>query len=483
VKIPFLDRFRPQSREKVRIERPQRLHAKFDAAQTTHDNSKHWSWADSFGPNASADHQTRQLLRNRSRYESANNSFLRGMILTKVNFTIGRGPRCQMLTNDFATNKQIETDWRTHCRLTKFCRKLRTLLSAKYTDGEAFAVPVNSQRMLNRTGVSLDLRVYECDYVHEPFIDESFNLNHIDAVRLNDNGDPTAYWFLRQHPGAEFIDHFTEGDWIPSNGVYHLYREDRPGQRRGIPYTTPALPLFAIARRYSLATLHNAEWAAQINAVMKSTGSVGSSDVDEVDQLLSIPWARNMLMTLPLGWEVQQMKAEQPTETTPQFGKWVLNEASRCLEIPFNVAAANSSEMNMASGRIDHRLFNKANEIERSVTEDDIIEPYFNQWLVEYLAARSGIAPSEFNLADYPHLWGYDGFDEDDPIKVAGADIAYWDKGLLTDHDYWLRKNLDPEEQYQKLAEQTEKRTAINLPQPGVVLQQVKQEGSDDDGE
>jgi hypothetical protein len=176
---------------------------------------------------------------------------------------------------------------------------------------------------------------------------------------------------------------------------------------------------------------------------------------------------------------MDQVKTEQPATTYPEFHRQVLNEASRCLEIPFNVAAGNSSEYNMASGRLDQRIFFKPIEIERADTEDDVIEPYFEMWLTEYLAEKSGISPSDVNIAEYPHLFGYDGFDEDDPVKVATADTTLWDKGLLTDQDYWLRKNLDPDEQYEKLATSVKKRKEMDLPLPGVVLQQVTNEGAE----
>ena len=44
-------------------------------------------------------------------------------------------------------------------------------------------------------------------------------------------------------------------DRVPAAAVIHYFRTDRPGQRRGIPEITPALPLFAQLRRYTLAVI------------------------------------------------------------------------------------------------------------------------------------------------------------------------------------------------------------------------------------
>jgi len=49
---------------------------------------------------------------------------------------------------------------------------------------------------------------------------------------------------------------------VPANLIWHWFRVDRPGQVRGIPEITPALPLFAQMRRFTLATLDAAEAAA-----------------------------------------------------------------------------------------------------------------------------------------------------------------------------------------------------------------------------
>ena len=76
------------------------IRARFDAAQTTPDNRKHWSNADALAADAAASPEVRRTLRNRARYEVANNSYARGIVLTLANDAIGTGPRLQMLLGD-----------------------------------------------------------------------------------------------------------------------------------------------------------------------------------------------------------------------------------------------------------------------------------------------------------------------------------------------------------------------------------------------
>ena len=84
------------------------IRAKFDSAQTTPDNMRHWANADFLSANAAANPAVRRTLRNRARYEVANNSYARGIVLTLANDCIGTGPRLQMLTDDDGANRLVE---------------------------------------------------------------------------------------------------------------------------------------------------------------------------------------------------------------------------------------------------------------------------------------------------------------------------------------------------------------------------------------
>ena len=74
------------------------LRARYDAAQTTDANRRHWAGADGLSADAANTAEVRRILRNRARYEVANNAYARGIVLTLANDVIGTGPRLQMLS-------------------------------------------------------------------------------------------------------------------------------------------------------------------------------------------------------------------------------------------------------------------------------------------------------------------------------------------------------------------------------------------------
>ena len=87
---------------------PAVVRARYDAAQTTAENVKHWAMADAMSADGAASADVRKKLRERARYEVANNSYAKGIVLTIANDCIGTGPRLQLLTDDPETNRRVE---------------------------------------------------------------------------------------------------------------------------------------------------------------------------------------------------------------------------------------------------------------------------------------------------------------------------------------------------------------------------------------
>ncbi len=66
------------------------IRGRFDAAQSTRDNIKHWSAAEFLSADTEASPDVRRTLRIRARYEVANNSYAKGIVQTLANDASGR---------------------------------------------------------------------------------------------------------------------------------------------------------------------------------------------------------------------------------------------------------------------------------------------------------------------------------------------------------------------------------------------------------
>ena len=99
----------------------------------------------------------------------------------------------------------------------------------------------------------------------------------------------------------------------------------RPAQARGIPELTPALTLFAMLRDYSLATLDSAKAAAYVSGVIYSEAAANAERQNEDPEAMDkIYMERNSFLTMPAGWKMAQLKAEQPTGTYAEFKKEII---------------------------------------------------------------------------------------------------------------------------------------------------------------
>jgi len=241
------------------------VRARYDAAVTNEDNRRHWANADGLSANSANGAEVRRILRNRSRYEVANNSYARGIVLTLAHDVVGTGPRLQMLTADAEANRRIEQEFSRWAKAVGLAENLRTMRMARAADGEAFAVLMSNARLA--TDIQLDLRLIEADQVCTPDLDARSG-NAVDGIVFDGAGNPVEYHILKRHPGESSFGVHREYDRLPASSVIHWYRCDRPGQARGIPDIMPALPLFAQLRRFTLAVLAAAETAADFAGIL-----------------------------------------------------------------------------------------------------------------------------------------------------------------------------------------------------------------------
>jgi len=391
-----------------------RLLARYDSAETNENNRRHWAHADGLSADAAAGPDVRRTLRNRARYEVANNSYARGIVMTLANDTIGTGPRLQLLSDDPALNDEVETAFEEWAQAVDLAHKLRTLRMARAQDGEAFAVLASNPGVPHE--VTLDFQPLEADRIASPWRFTPDD-NEIDGVILDRFGNPIAYRVLKYHPGSARFSFSDDHVLVPARAMIHVFRQDRPGQHRGIPEITPALPLFAQLRRFTLAVLSAAEAAADFAGILY-TDAPANGEADAIEPLDLIELERNMLMTMPGGWKMSQVDPKQPATTYAEFKKEILNEIARCLNMPFNIAAGNSSGYNYASGRLDHQTYFKSIRVDQDFMAARILDPIFLTWVREYaLISRNAELLRNIPLRQ----WFWDGFEHVDPAKEANA--------------------------------------------------------------
>lgn len=454
--------------------------ASYDVAVNTPNNERHWANADGLDADTSTNAFVRKKIRDRARYEIRNNTYARGIVDTLANDIVGTGPRLQMQTPNETLNRRIEDEFAAWVRDVRLGDKILLARKAQAESGEVFLIQKTNKR--NSTPVKLDFEVVEADRVADPnqLTIGTADPRYFDGITVDEDGNPISYDVLKNHPGAtRFGFNDFEFDRIAAKFVLHLFKPSRPGQVRGVSEIAAALPLFAYLRRYTLAVIAAAETAANNSYTIQSQHpALNEEDIaasGEPFDLIDIE--RNMATVMPAGWTLEQMKAEQPTTTYPDFKREILNEIARVLNMPFNVAAGNSAGYNYASGRLDHQTYFRTVGIEQTMLVRSAMDPIFAAWLDEARRVMPVIPDGQFR-----HSWFFDGFEHVDPSKEAqaqGLKLANLTTTLA--HEY-ARKGLDWKEQIQQIAAEREFMSELGLSfAPASGVEDERDEDDDED--
>lgn len=442
---PGLDMFVQQDTTSVQLalqkEIRQTLKARYDAAQTNTENKGHWSNSDNLDPHAASSLKVRQTLRSRSRYEILeNNPYLKGTLLSICNDFIGSGPKLRITdpTIPEEQRKKIIKKWQTWVKATRFNQKIWQMRMAKIVDGESFLFPYNKRN--KKTRIWLNYQVIETDQVSGPLLtnQKSTRYREEDGVRWDRHNEVVQYHKLNNHPGTSFFTQYmtkSYGQWYEAEDVIHWYRKDR-AWHRGIPELAPSLPLCALLRRYTLATVLQKELAADFSAVLETQGPAAGQifDPDEDDPFDAFPTERGMILQMPYGMSVKQLDAVPDGFRYDEFVGSLLREIVRPALTPFNMAAGTSKDSNMASGILDSTIYKGGQKFERNRCSEEVLDPVFDEFWTEGVLV--GELPGDKNSPP-DHEWGWDkiGIDHTDPVRVAEALTVMHDKGFLTDED------------------------------------------------
>lgn len=411
------------------------IEAAYDAAQSTFALKAHWQMSDANSADAANSYGIRKILRERSRYESGNNSYLCGMFRTIANDVIGRGPRLQMLTTNERINNRVERLWKAWAKRIKLSKKLRIARQAQVRDGEVFLLFVNNNKLPGP--VKLDLQVIECDQVEDYFFMPTPE-QPVSGLELDKSGNAEAYHVFKFHPGSAVLwaENPYEFDRIESQFVIHMFRADRPQQHRGIPECTSSLSLFAILRSWTMATLDAARIAGTMNfAIGTRSNQVAPAKITNVPAFTPLAIPPGTIPLLPEGWEPLQSDMQRPVQGFSDVSDAIVNEAARPMSMPRNIATGNSSNYNFSSAKMDKATYYAAVAIDQHDIAEDVLDPVLQAFLAELeelgeldtLEDEPPLEPRE----ELDHQWEFDTPDPIDEQKTAEADRINLSTGKL----------------------------------------------------
>lgn len=421
--------------------------ATFDLTQESAWNSNHWVAADALDADSAHSRFVRHQAVIRSRHETANNGYVRGILKTYADYFCGDGPKLRVQTGNKTFNALVERLWKDWFRATRFALKLWTMTHARVQDGEAFGLVGYNPRLPTR--VKLDVRLIETEQVQTPLL-TYFDRNHIDGLVLDAFGNPSLYDVLPEHPGRlGFMHSYFNPIPTPAEYVLHWFHGTRPGQHRGMPELSSTLGGPGAAyRRMREATLNAAETAADFTLVLNT------DMLPEEDELVA-PFTtaninKGMIAALPWQTQATQLKAEHPNTQYGEFMKANVAELGRPLGMPYNVSAADSSGANLASSKLDMQGLFQGIDVDRVGAELMVLSKMFGLWWAEAVGEYAFNARADKPL---PHTWDWP---QQQPTDARGQAI-FNERGLktgsITIPQIFADAGYDAEEEAQKAAD------------------------------
>ena len=432
-------------------------------------------FADFVGSNRSADSEIRWALRdirNRSRDLERNNEYFRRYLqLLRVNvvgengFNVqvrGRNPDNSL---DRAGNNIIEGAWREFSRMggptvdgkmsmVDLCNHIITGMAR---DGEVFLQIVKGNYL--RHGIAV--QVIEPDRVDEEKNELAPNGNSIRmGVELDKKTRrPIAYHVLTYHKGDyDYMLPANERKYevIPASEMMHIYKPDRAGQTRGVPWSTAAITSLKMLHGYREAELIAARTgAAKMGFFTSPAGDGFTADgFDDVDNTVPIYDAEaGSFHQLPAGVDFKAFDPSHPTSAFADFEKSILRGIAGGLGVSYTSLANDlegTSYSSIRQGALEERDFYKT--LHRFMI-DHFLDPLYRLWLEHVMGFGYIPINGEAKMFKFTQdvTWRGRGFQWVDPLKEMNAAVVGLQNGIISHSDIAANYGRDAEDTFAQI--------------------------------
>lgn len=194
----------------------------------------------------------------------------------------------------------------------------------------------------------LQLQVLEADYLDNQHDIErnEFGGPTIQGVEFDAIGRRRGYWLYRGHPLDRLMTQL-ESVRVPASDVIHVYRQDRPGQVRGVPWGAPVILSLRDLDGYEDAYLLRQKLANCFTAFIYESDPTGIDSNKDLTETLE-PGA---IEILPPGKDVRF--ADPPkTDGYGEYTKAALKRIAAGFGVTYETLTGDMSDVNFSSGRM-----------------------------------------------------------------------------------------------------------------------------------
>lgn len=403
-----------------------------------------------FTSNRSANDEIRMALptlRDRARDLRRNNPYANKAIQVITSNVIGKGIRTQIRgENAENTDGPIEKAWKTWAYTTAcdfegrndLLGLQRLIMDAVAESGEVLV----RRRFDSSKDVPLQFQVLEADFLDTSLTNtSSVNGNNIiQGIEFDSLGRRVGYHIFETHPtgiDAAFTLSAGKSNFIPESEILHIYRMERPGQARGVPWLSPVIIRLKDLDDFEDAQLVRQKIAACFTAFVRDI----NTDVEELDcDDLGDKIEPGIIEFLPPGKTVEF--ANPPSvDNYKEFTSQVLHSIAAGVGITYESLTGDLNEVNFSSARMGWIEFHRNIEGWRQhIMINHFLDPVIKEFMnvMEILGANT----SNISWVNTPPRR-----EMIDPTKEVPAIVKSVRAGLTTLSDEILAQGKDPIEQ------------------------------------
>ncbi|MDP3341497.1 phage portal protein [Frigidibacter sp.] len=380
-------------------------------------------------------------LRNRARYQAANNPWIANATANIVGAMVGAGieptgnPDAVAYWNVWADSADAEG--RTDVR-----GLVAAVVLSMIVDGEAVLQIIDAPE-------GPRVRLIPAELLDEAMTRELSDGRFIvSGVEFNADGTRAAYYILPNRPTDVFA---TTGNPIrvPASEILHIYKPIGAGQVRGVSWLAsiilPANELDQLVDALAM----GAKVAAMFAGFITNQNAVGGDDPFDGESQPSLE--PGTLVRLGGGWDIKFAAPGQVQQVEPLL-KHGLRQLAAGLGIPSHMLDGDLSDANYSSLRAGLLPFRQRMEqVQYHVLVPQLLNPIWNRVVAHGVVSGEIAAPDyETNPRAYRAEWIMPAAMQVDPQKQVNADIAELKAGLtsrrkLVAQRGWALADLDAE--------------------------------------
>ena len=290
-------------------------------------------------------------LRNRSRDLVRNNPYAERAVRVIANNTIGYGITTTPIAANKTRSKELNAAWKNWSESTECDADgmqtlygLQNLAMRSICESGEVLVRRRWRRPEDGLSVPMQLQVIEPDFLDstkDGRIDTGFI---VQGVQFNKIGQRVGYWLYSDHPGDAFRAGF-ESKFVPAEDIAHVFRMDRPGQVRGVPWGAPCILRLRDFDEYEDAQLIRQKIAACFAVFYYDREGEGDSD-DTIERV-----EPGIIEHLPPGSDVQ-IASPPGVDGYGEFASVSLHAVAAGYGITYESLTGNYNDVSYSSGRL-----------------------------------------------------------------------------------------------------------------------------------